>query len=276
MQLFVDNLTNVDFSYLDADRGLVGETWLASIELEGHLDNQGMICDFGIVKKKLPQWLDTHIDHCLLVPTQNDHAQIEQHENTTVEWRGGSGHIRISAPPAAITQMTITTCDKRSVAAWCETQLRALFPDTISHLSLSFHEEAIPGPFYHYSHGLKKHDGACQRIAHGHRSKIEIWKNGHLDLPLMAQWATLFKDIYIGTQADIVDESDSHWQFAYQAIEGAFEMQIPKTHCYLINTDSTVELIAHHIANTLKQDDKESTFIVKAFEGNGKDAKITV
>ena len=52
MHLFVDNLTNVDFSYLDADRGVVGETWLASIVLEGALDEQGMVCDFGIVKKK--------------------------------------------------------------------------------------------------------------------------------------------------------------------------------------------------------------------------------
>jgi len=53
MRLFVDQLTNLDFSYLDDKRGIVGETWLAHIELEGKLDKQGMICDFSHVKKKI-------------------------------------------------------------------------------------------------------------------------------------------------------------------------------------------------------------------------------
>jgi hypothetical protein len=52
VHLFADNLTNVDFSYLDAERGLVGKTWLASIVLEDALNEQGMVCDFGIVKKR--------------------------------------------------------------------------------------------------------------------------------------------------------------------------------------------------------------------------------
>ena len=47
MQLFVNQLTNVDFSYLDAARGLVGETWLASAILDGVLDDQGMVCGMG-------------------------------------------------------------------------------------------------------------------------------------------------------------------------------------------------------------------------------------
>ena len=50
MRLFVDQLTNVDFSYLCPARGLLGETWLASIQLVGSLDEQGMVCDFGTVK----------------------------------------------------------------------------------------------------------------------------------------------------------------------------------------------------------------------------------
>ena len=31
--LFVHRLTNLDFAYLDAERGLVGETWLMDVEL---------------------------------------------------------------------------------------------------------------------------------------------------------------------------------------------------------------------------------------------------
>ena len=67
MHLFVEQLTNVDFSYLDLSRGIVGETWWASAILEGALDEQGMVCDFGTVKKVLRNWMDDEIDHRLLI-----------------------------------------------------------------------------------------------------------------------------------------------------------------------------------------------------------------
>ena len=77
MQLFVDNLTNVDFSYLDDQRGLVGETWLASVLLDGGLNQTSMIWDFGVVKKVLRDWLDDQLDHRLLVPIQSQRLSYE-------------------------------------------------------------------------------------------------------------------------------------------------------------------------------------------------------
>ena len=92
MKLFVDNLTNVDFSYLHPQRGLMGESWLVQLELDGSLNEQGMICDFGIVKKEVKRWFDLWVDHALVVPTgmpRLSHSTSEGY--TEVEWLYANG-----------------------------------------------------------------------------------------------------------------------------------------------------------------------------------------
>lgn len=288
MRLFVDNLTNLDFSYLHPERGIVGETWLANIELVGELDEQGMVCDFGIIKKMLRSWLDSEIDHRLVVPTRSDQLSITNTPgNMDLRWQYGGNHqdkyLQTRSPEQAICMVNAIEISPQSVSQWCIEQLKPLFPASVIELKLNFQIEAISGPYYHYSHGLKKHDGNCQRIAHGHRSKIEIWKNNELDLELMAFWAKQWQDIYIGSQSDLVPIDSSsiakeHVAFAYEAQQGMFYFSIPKEDCYLIDTDSTVELIAQHIANTLTEKDKVNSekhdYIVKAYEGISKGAIV--
>lgn len=66
--LFIDNLTVIDFAYLDHHRGLVGESWIADIVLGGELDEQGMVFDFGNVKRTIKRVIDERVDHRLVVP----------------------------------------------------------------------------------------------------------------------------------------------------------------------------------------------------------------
>lgn len=273
MRLFVDNLTNIDFSYLCPQRGLVGETWLANIELTGELDQQGMICDFGIVKKQVRQWLNQHLDHSLLVPTLNQAIVVNQFdEQILVQLKNATkgGSIEIESPHTAICLVDIPAITPDAVAIWCEKKLAHIFPT--AQINLSFSCEEITSPYYHYSHGLKKHDGDCQRIAHGHRSKILIWRDGVLCKKLMEEWARKWTDIYIATKEDCVAEAGDTLIFRYESSQGHFSLAIPRINCYIIDTDTTVEYIAQHLTHCISAEYPGEKITVKAFEGIGKGA----
>lgn len=277
MKLFVDNLTNVDFSYLHPQRGLLGESWLVQLVLDGSLNEQGMICDFGIVKKAVKDWFDHCVDHALVVPTGMPRLAVSQSEaETAVTWQypqGGEFYCR--SPEQAIVLVDLEEVTEQSLAQWCKAQLLALFPEEVKGLEISFVPESINGAFYHYSHGLQQHDGNCQRIAHGHRSRIEIFLDGQRDAAVEQQWAATYNDIYIGTRDHLVAEPTGEHHYRYDAPQGEFEIRLPAEHCYLIDTETTVEQIACHLAEQVKAAHPQREVMVRAFEGVGKGAIAT-
>ena len=138
-------------------------------------------------------------------------------------------------------------------------------------------EEVIEGAYYHYVHGLKKHLGNCQRIAHGHRSPIRIDRNGHRAYDLEERWAKLWQDIYVGTEEDVArrfvgEDGIGYITFEYEANQGEFALTLPEHRVYMLETDTTVELIAAHIADKLKAEFSGEEIQVKAYEGVGKGA----
>lgn len=276
MKLFVDDLTHVDFTYLDAQRGLVGESWAVRLELDGQLNDEGMIVDFGIVKKRVKQWFDAGLDHSLVISDQTPNLRVTQEEqNSVVEWQYPSGEtLRCSAPHQAFEILSVDAIEPEPVARWCEQELAAIFP-TVSGIKVTLYPEVIEGAYYHYTHGLQKHDGNCQRIAHGHRSRIHILIDGERDHALEAQWANRFEDIYIGTEDHVISRTEQCIDFAYQAPQGAFSLTLPSSVVYMIDTESTVELIAHHLAQTLAKSLPGRQIEVRAFEGIGKGSIAT-
>lgn len=277
-RLFVDSLTVIDFAYLDTRRGLLGESWIVDLELGGALDEQGMLFDFGHVKRVIKQLIDEEIDHRLVIPDKAPGLSIHSgRDPISLTWRcTDSSLIRLHSPRQAVMFLDAPKVDMQDVATWLERELKAILPDNVTSVHIHLREEAISGPQYHYVHGLKKHLGNCQRIAHGHRSKLDIWRDGEKDDALEAQWAERWRDIYIGTREDITDRSiiddRPYLHFAYESEQGEFELTLPESRVYLIDTDSTVEWIANHLAEACKAQYPGSTIRVKAYEGVGKGA----
>jgi len=277
-RLFVNRLTVIDASSLHPQRGLLGESWIVDIELAGTLDSQGMVLDFSEVKRQVKALIDREFDHRLLVPADYPGCRLQQSaDECRIEFTLESGAIlRHRSPAEAIATIPVETIDGDSLARSIAQRLHPLLPTNVEQLTLQLRQEEIDGASYRYSHGLRKHQGNCQRIAHGHRSAIRIERNGCRDRELEQQWATRWHDIYIASRDDLQRRFDENavamLAFAYQAPQGRFELELPAERCQLIDTESTVENLARYIAEQLKAAHPESRFRVQAFEGVDKGA----
>ena len=277
-KLFVNNLTIIDSSLLDPDRGVVGESWRVDVELEGSLNQQGMVLDFSDIKHQVKQTIGLFFDHKLLVPADHLSCQItDSDEKTIIVFKLNSGTVvRHTSPATAVALLNSDLITTETLTAAILEKIQPGLPDNVSDFQLRLYNESTSDPSFHYSHGLKQHAGNCQRIAHGHRSRIEILQDGERNHVLESEWAELWRDIYIGTRADLADQFSQggvdYYRFGYQAEHGKFSLELPQHLCYLIDTDSTVENLAQHIADSLKQKHPQSGFQVRVFEGVDKGA----
>ena len=103
-----------------------------------------------------------------------------------------------------------------------------------------------------------------------------MWENGVYSEKLSAQIAKIWCDIYIATEEDVEDvvniDGKAYYHFKYHANQGSFQLTLPKDRCFLLNTDTTVELIAIFLADYLKLKKPNSEIKVKAYEGLDKGA----
>ncbi|GGI86188.1 6-pyruvoyl trahydropterin synthase family protein [Shewanella gelidii] len=285
MQLFVRDLTVIDFSYLCPIRGMVGESWIVDVMLDGGLDEQNMVLDFGKVKRIIKDTIDDVADHRLLIPTACSEVRWQQQGGRVwMDFMSQKGSIHLACPSQAFALVPSEIIDFDSVNQFLQKALREALPQNVHGVSLTLRNEMLETPYYHYSHGLKKHKGNCQRIAHGHRSPVNVFENGVAAHQWDAYWAKRWQDIYLGSKDDLKSVDDlelslqtqisdtSHYGFRYEAPQGDFQLAMPKSCCEIIPHDTTIELLAGYMAKELSAQTPESDFKVIAYEGVGKGA----
>jgi 6-pyruvoyl-tetrahydropterin synthase len=289
MQLFVNDLTVIDFSYCCTERGIVGESWIVDVLLDGSLNEMSMVLDFAVVKKQIKAIIDDAVDHKLLLPmldnaiTVSDSTYREGHE--FVDFKSKQGSYNLQSPRCAFAKISSDKIDIASVTSYLTEIILEQLPKNVQGLTLNLRAENIDGAFYHYTHGLKLHDGNCQRIAHGHRSKIHIYQNGQRSAELETAWSLRWKDIYLASEADRIALADIELSanaiknlsadqqlFSYFAPQGRFDIAVPSNILDVVDCDSTVELLADFILRQLKQQSPDNEFKVVAFEGVAKGA----
>ncbi|WP_426357345.1 6-pyruvoyl trahydropterin synthase family protein [Pseudocolwellia sp. HL-MZ19] len=289
MQLFVNDLTVIDFSYCCEQRGIVGESWIVDVLLEGELNEMSMVLDFGVVKKQIKAIIDEAVDHKLLLPMHSSMISVEksttQEDSEYVDVVSERGSYFLQSPTQAFAKLPTNKIDIASVTDFLLKIIKAELPDNVSGLTIVLREEVIDTDYYHYTHGLKLHDGNCQRIAHGHRSKIQLFKNDQRDFSLEKMWCDRWADIYIASEGDRIEKSDiqlsnsaqtqltdKHEYFSYFAPQGRFDIAVPSNVLDVVDCDSTVELLADFICRQLKKSQPNDTIKVIAYEGVQKGA----
>ncbi|WNC74291.1 6-carboxytetrahydropterin synthase [Thalassotalea psychrophila] len=288
MQLFVNDLTVIDFSYLCSDRGVVGESWIVDVLLSGDLNAESMVLDFGIVKKQIKAIIDESVDHKLVLPTLNTDISISKSsrsEHLYVDFDLKDNGLFLQSPSEAFAQIETDYINEVNVTRYLETVIKQQLPENVQGIKLTLRAENINGEYYHYTHGLKKHDGNCQRIAHGHRSTIHIYENEARSTELEEMWCKRWKDIYLATNSDQILSSQvelsdhakanlkpDHQYFSYYAPQGRFDIAVRAGTLEIVDCDSTVELLADYIARQLKAENDANNYRVVAFEGVGKGA----
>ncbi|MBG22040.1 MAG: hypothetical protein CMF22_01085 [Idiomarinaceae bacterium] len=290
MQLFVNDLTVIDFSYLCAERGIVGESWIVDIILDGSLNEQSMVLDFGKVKKQIKRIIDDAVDHKLAVPADHAYTRVTHTDDDSSYWvdflRPDGRSIHLFCPADAFAFIDAESVSMESVNAYLRAVIKRELPGNVAGLEVILREEAIPGAYYHYTHGLKKHDGNCQRIAHGHRSQLQVFIGSERATQVEQRWAKRWQDIYLGSQEDTCSVDDlsrsdaalaindaTHQSYRYIADQGLFELAVPHSENDLIASDSTVECIADYLAQTIAREEQAPGRVkVMAYEGVGKGA----
>ena len=289
MQLFVNDLTVIDFSYCCAQRGIVGESWIVDVILEGELNEMSMVLDFSVVKKQIKAIIDNAVDHKLLLPIKNTEMIAIQQSTTNdahefIDVLTEKGAYYLQSPSQSFAKIPSNAINIESVTHFLHQIIKAELPSNVQGLTLTLREENIETDYYHYTHGLKLHDGNCQRIAHGHRSKIQILENGKRSQTLEKSWCDRWADIYIASEADRVSKSDiqlssqalnnltpDHHYFSYMAPQGRFDIAVPVNVLDVVDCDSTVELLADFILRQIKKNNPNNIKVI-AYEGVAKGA----
>ncbi|ASI94452.1 6-carboxytetrahydropterin synthase [Vibrio rotiferianus] len=288
MNLFVNDLTVIDASYLCETRGMVGESWILDVVIHGDLNEMSMVLDFSKVKKQIKQLVDQYVDHRLLIPVKSSAVEVASIKTgySQVDLMRGEKSIHLHCPDEAFCFVDAEDISIESVTQHIHKVLQGNLPSNVASIDLTLRHEKLDGAYYHYTHGLKKHDGNCQRIAHGHRSPIQILVDGQHDTDREHAFAQRWQDIYLASIEDLVEighlelsehatliNSDTHFGFRYTTSQGDFQLAIAHCETEVLNTDTTVELLAVFIANEIASSlDEGQSLQVIAYEGVGKGA----
>lgn len=291
--LFIGNLTQIDYAYIDSTRLIIkGGSLNLSVEVTGNIEPiENVVVDFGTIKKSIKSLIDDKeegFDHKLWVP--EDHGGIDDFELWTVPghqtdksiamFPHGEGRVVVSTPlfTLACPRNAIRVCKydnwmlASSIQEYLEEKLNIECPNSDIRVRVFLTDRPIlpydnqPGNeiSFTYVHGLKNSTSwGCQNVAHGHKSWL-LFLDGYGNIVHLPYDFKLKIEDYLDGRMfiwrdNIVSDDDNGLRIEYQTPRGGFYLVIDKASIktHIIDTETTVEHLAEWFVSFFEEDVKE-------------------
>jgi len=291
--LFVRDVTKLDCALFDAAHGVIGQSWHVDLTVSGTLDENGFVCDFGPLKRLVKQTLDATLDHALLIPVGSQMVQYSE-TNAGEHWRlrakdrltNTDFTYDYQCPKGAVFPIRAIAIKTAVVEQEFAKILRHRLPDSVLQIGIKLREEKLKPTeaTYRYTHGLRGHNGLCQRLFHGHRSKIEVYvaEERRPDLEHFIAREVFGSNIHIACASQVKSgnfetgargKSLEPITLAYQGSFGAYEATLPSNRVFFVDQETSVECISRNLAKLIKREEGSNARVrVVCFEGINKGA----
>lgn len=291
--LFVRDVGKIDCALFDPSQGIIGQSWHVDVSLTGALDENGFVFDFSPLKSLIKQTLSSTLDHSLIIPVQSQSVQyieIESNERWILKSkaRGDAKETRWEyiCPKGSVFPVHAVSLKHSVIEQEFARILRHRLPDSVLALTVKLREEAIATTeaSYRYTHGIQGHNGLCQRLFHGHRSRIEVYigEERRPDLEHYIAREIFVSNIHIASLGQIKSgrgeigrrgTSDESVTLSFAGTLGTYEGTLPSNRVFFVEAETSIEAIARELARVIKFEEKTSEVVrVVAYEGIDKGA----
>lgn len=296
--IFLYDITKIDCGLFDPATGISGQSWIVDLAVSGVPDENGFIHDFSDLKKIVRKTLKSTVDHALILPILS--KTVEYQDSPEGEtWRLLSQESRNSqplvwqytCPKGGVFPIRALYLDKESITHEITKSLRHRLPSHIREMRVTLREEDLDPTeaYFRYTHGIPSHEGQCQQLFHGHKSRIEIYLNDKRrpDLEHFVASDILGHSVHITNSQQIVSDpieagvrpepGESPVNIKYKSSCGTFSAQIPRHKVFAVEGETSIESITRQIAIVLRTKlEPQSNLRVRCFEGIDKGAEYQV
>lgn len=294
--LFVRDIDRIDCAVFDPSIGVIGQSWYVDIEVDGQLDQNGFVYDFSQLKKLVKAVLKQTVDHALLIPIMSKHVHFQETElgelwqlKAKTRLTGLDSDWTYQCPKGAVYPVRTIKITQEILEQECSKLIRHRLGNTIHRVDIKLRSEAANNgdSFFRYTHGITHHEGLCQRLFHGHRSRIEVYiaDERRRDLEQYIAHDVFGSIIHVASINQIKDAKfdprsrptgQEPITLAYESSLGYYEAKIPANRIFFVEKETSVEWLAKEIATLLAEQTQEPAIKVRCFEGIGKGAVAEV
>ncbi len=295
--IFVNDIATLDCAFFDPSSGISGQSWHVDAHVTGPLDDNGFVYDFSVLKSVVRHVLKSTLDHTLIIPVGSSginysetngvehwrlHAKTKL-TNTDFEWV-------YECPKGAVYPIRAISLKPSIVAQELSRLVKHRLSSTIQNINIQIRQEttAPATASYHYTHGISGHEGACQRLFHGHRAMIEVYQGPErrCDLEHFIVREVFGVHVHFATPTQVKAGSfevgqrgkdSSPITLSIEGSLGRYEAVLPSNRVFIVEPVPSVECIAKQVAKVLQNQEPQSKNLrLVCYEGIGKGAVMEV